>query len=85
MMTGSGGWPLSVFLTPEGKPFYGGTYMPKEQFLAVMKQIVNMKDSNPDQLEQMGNELYSLISAELKPAPGKAIGMDEITKVIFLQ
>lgn len=27
-MTGSGGWPLSVFLTPEGEPFYGGTYFP---------------------------------------------------------
>jgi len=27
-MTGSGGWPLSLFLTPEGKPFYGGTYFP---------------------------------------------------------
>jgi uncharacterized protein YyaL (SSP411 family) len=27
-MTGSGGWPMSVFLTPEGKPFYGGTYFP---------------------------------------------------------
>ena len=27
-MTGSGGWPLSVFLTPDGKPFYGGTYFP---------------------------------------------------------
>jgi len=30
MMTGSGGWPLSVFLTPEGKPFYGGTYFPPD-------------------------------------------------------
>ena len=29
-MTGSGGWPMSVFLTPEGKPFYGGTYFPNE-------------------------------------------------------
>ena len=27
-LTGSGGWPMSVFLTPEGKPFYGGTYFP---------------------------------------------------------
>ena len=27
-MTGSGGWPLNVFLTPETKPFYGGTYFP---------------------------------------------------------
>lgn len=29
-MTGQGGWPLSVFLTPEGKPFYGGTYFPPQ-------------------------------------------------------
>ncbi|RMG00806.1 MAG: thioredoxin domain-containing protein, partial [Acidobacteria bacterium] len=27
-LTGHGGWPLSVFLTPEGKPFFGGTYYP---------------------------------------------------------
>ncbi len=30
MMTGSGGWPMTVFLTPEGVPFYGGTYFPPE-------------------------------------------------------
>jgi len=30
MMTGHGGWPLTVFLTPEKKPFYAGTYFPKE-------------------------------------------------------
>ncbi|MHC4702216.1 MAG: thioredoxin domain-containing protein [Planctomycetota bacterium] len=29
MMTGQGGWPLSVFLTPEGEPFFGGTYFPR--------------------------------------------------------
>ncbi len=28
MLTGSGGWPMTVFLTPDGKPFYGGTYFP---------------------------------------------------------
>jgi uncharacterized protein YyaL (SSP411 family) len=30
MLTGRGGWPLTVFLTPEGKPFFGGTYFPPE-------------------------------------------------------
>ena len=30
MLTGSGGWPMTVFLTPEGRPFYGGTYFPPE-------------------------------------------------------
>ena len=29
-MTGHGGWPLTIFVTPDGKPFYGGTYFPKE-------------------------------------------------------
>jgi uncharacterized protein len=29
-MTGSGGWPMSVFLTPDGRPFYGGTYFPEQ-------------------------------------------------------
>ena len=31
MSTGSGGWPMSVFLTPEGKPFFGGTYFPPQE------------------------------------------------------
>ncbi|MGH2443576.1 MAG: thioredoxin domain-containing protein [Chloroflexota bacterium] len=30
-LTGQGGWPLNIFLTPEGKPFFGGTYFPPEQ------------------------------------------------------
>src|ERR687891_625742 len=30
MMTGSGGWPMTVWITPEGRPFYGGTYYPPE-------------------------------------------------------
>ena len=30
MMTGHGGWPMTVFLTPDGKPFYGGTYFPPD-------------------------------------------------------
>lgn len=34
-----GGWPLNVFCTPEGKPFYGGTYFPKEHWKNVLQQI----------------------------------------------
>src|SRR5881296_4454952 len=30
MLTGRGGWPMTMFLTPDGKPFYGGTYFPPE-------------------------------------------------------
>jgi len=32
-MTGRGGWPMTVFCTPTGDPFYGGTYYPQESFV----------------------------------------------------
>ena len=35
-MTGRGGWPMTVFLTPAGEPFYGGTYYPKPTFLQLV-------------------------------------------------
>lgn len=42
-MTGSGGWPLNVFLTPEGKPFFGGTYFPPRRAVnrASWKEILS--------------------------------------------
>ncbi|MCU7828115.1 MAG: DUF255 domain-containing protein [Candidatus Thiodiazotropha sp. (ex Myrtea sp. 'scaly one' KF741663)] len=39
LLTGRGGWPMSSFLTPEGKPFYGGTYYPPNQFASLVSQI----------------------------------------------
>ena len=39
-MTGNGGWPMSVWLTPDLEPFYGGTYFPKEQWIHVLKSLV---------------------------------------------
>jgi uncharacterized protein YyaL (SSP411 family) len=39
MMTGSGGWPMSVWLTPDLKPFYGGTYYPPEEFSPLLQKI----------------------------------------------
>ena len=42
-MTGQGGWPMTVFLTPEGEPFYGGTYFPPEprHGLASFRQVLD--------------------------------------------
>ena len=37
-MTGRGGWPMTVFLTPQGEPFYGGTYYPKATFLQLIER-----------------------------------------------
>ena len=38
-MNGSGGWPLTVLLTPEGQPFWAGTYLPKPRLMALLEQF----------------------------------------------
>jgi len=38
-MSGRGGWPMTVFMSPEGQPFFGGTYFPKPSFLKLMSAI----------------------------------------------
>ncbi len=42
IMRGGGGWPLSVWLTPEGKPFFAGTYFPKAQFIDLLGKVNNV-------------------------------------------
>ena len=58
-VSGQGGWPLTAFLTPDGKPFYGGTYFPPEDhygrpsFKRVLLSIANAyKEKNVDVMEQ---------------------------------
>ncbi|HEV3410483.1 MAG TPA: thioredoxin domain-containing protein, partial [Chthoniobacterales bacterium] len=38
-LTGSGGWPMTVFLAPDGRPFYGGTYFPRARFLQLLAAV----------------------------------------------
>ncbi|MBI4884136.1 MAG: thioredoxin domain-containing protein [Actinobacteria bacterium] len=50
-MTGRGGWPMNVFMTPTGDPFYGGTYFPKAQFLQLMTAIDDVWRTRPDDIK----------------------------------
>ncbi|SHN30373.1 hypothetical protein SAMN04488057_11828 [Cyclobacterium lianum] len=47
-----GGWPLNVFLMPDQKPFYGGTYFPKEQWVKVLSGIANAFKHQYNELKQ---------------------------------
>ena len=68
-MTGSGGWPLNVFLTPDKKPFYGGTYFPpepmhnraswKDVLLGVSKGFKENRDQLDAQAEKLTQHLLS--------------------------
>jgi len=64
LMTGSGGWPLSMFLTSDLKPFFGATYIPPEQFLPLIKQISGIYYSDRENVEQAGSQLRELVSSD---------------------
>ncbi len=78
-MTGRGGWPMSVFITPEGQPFYGGTYFPPERrygmpsFTDVLLSVADAWQNRRQELVESGQRLVaaieqqSAISANSKP------------------
>lgn len=59
-MTGRGGWPMTVFLSPDGKPFFGGTYFPKPSFLQLMNAIT---DAWQNRREDINNNIEALMEA----------------------
>ncbi len=60
-MTGRGGWPMSVWLTPDAKPFYGGTYFPKPHFLEVLERIRAAWQENRGRLDEVAASLTGAI------------------------
>lgn len=72
-MTGSGGWPLNIFLLPNGKPFYGGTYFPpktipkRASWMDVLKGVHEAFSNNKDKLiEQAENLTNHLVQTNIK-------------------
>lgn len=63
-MTGSGGWPLSVFMTPEQKPFFAGTYFPKPAFERLLKRVHLLWQTQRDHLISSGTEIEKSLSYE---------------------
>lgn len=72
---GSGGWPLNVWLTPDLKPFYGGTYFPPADeghqpgLPTILQRIAAAWSADPDRLRAQSSELLAGLAAQLAPAP----------------
>jgi uncharacterized protein len=90
-MTGGGGWPMSVFLTPEGRPFYGGTYFPNEprHGLPSFRQLLEGIDlawrTQRAELEQTGVQLIAtLVQNQRLPAVQAAPTADLIEATVAI-
>ena len=62
MMGVQGGWPLNVFLTPDQKPFYGGTYFPKAQWMQLLQNITAAYRQERQQLEDSAEQFAQDLS-----------------------
>jgi len=77
-MTGSGGWPMSVFLTPELEPFFGGTYFPPEDrhgmpgFPRVLGAISEAYRDRRDEVVAQGRQLAAHLRDQLEVQPGRS-------------
>ena len=57
LITGRGGWPLNCIVLPDGRPIYGGTYFPKDQWMDMLKQVSAFVQENPDKTELQAKTL----------------------------
>jgi uncharacterized protein YyaL (SSP411 family) len=87
-MTGRGGWPMTVFLTPDAKPFYGGTYFPKPTFIQLMNAItdawINRRDDIENNIAALMESLNrtSRITNQSKNAEPALIGSQHLNAAV---
>jgi uncharacterized protein len=85
VMTGQGGWPMTVFLTPDGKPFYGGTYFPPEDrygrpgFTRVLQSLSDTWQNRRADILENANDLTAHLQKreQIQAAPEVDLGVLE--------
>ncbi len=81
MMTGSGGWPMSSFLLPDGKPFFGGTYYPPANFTELINKVSQAWEERNDQIVAQAEEL----SAAVQQATSTRSAVQELGQNVIKQ
>lgn len=77
-LTGDAGWPNNVILTPDGKPFFAASYIPKEKFRALIPRISSMWLEQRERV--VANAEMITRTLQSKPVEGEALGVDVLAK-----
>ncbi|HEU4344167.1 MAG TPA: thioredoxin domain-containing protein [Candidatus Binatia bacterium] len=87
MLTGRGGWPMTVFLTPDGKPFYGGTYFPPEDrhgmpgFPRILVSVAQAYRERPQDVQNSVEQIHAALQRLSQSKPSKqAFAPDTIAR-----
>jgi uncharacterized protein YyaL (SSP411 family) len=79
-----GGWPLTMFLTPDGEPVWGGTYFPKESrygkpnFVHVLQELSRLFRDDPERINNNRLALMSRLAEKARPADKVTVGAQEL-------
>ncbi len=88
-MTGSGGWPMTVFCTPDGEPFYGGTYFPDEDrhgmpsFRKVLAAVAEAWRDRRDEALRQGRALANAIARQTEAAASREPLSEDLLQQAF--
>ena len=80
LMSGHGGWPMSNFLTPEGKPFFSGTYFPPESFRDLIKQLDKVWKTRRTEIYREADRISEAIARHTN-ARGKSEELGDILRI----
>ena len=80
-MTGHGGWPMTCFLTPDGRPFFCGTYYPKPQFLQLLAAVAETWSARRDEVEQASEQITGELRRMASGFPGAGPDVDQAPDV----
>src|SRR6266545_533657 len=86
LMGEHGGWPLTMFLTPAGEPFWGGTYFPKTSrygkpaFVDVLQNVARIFRDDPKSIDQNRSALMERLSASARPQGRVVVGRAELDR-----
>ncbi|MDA0565993.1 thioredoxin domain-containing protein [Streptomonospora sp. S1-112] len=81
-MTGQGGWPMTVFLTPDGAPFYCGTYFPREHFQRLLQGVARAWDEEREGVVEQGRRVVEALSGPRSLGRGGAPGADALDAAV---
>ncbi len=70
-LSGRGGWPMSVFLTHDRQPFFGGTYFPPDRFAALLTRVAEVWKSDRSTLEADATRLSGFLRLDASGPPGE--------------
>jgi uncharacterized protein YyaL (SSP411 family) len=81
-MTGSGGWPMSLFLTPDQKPFYAATYLPKGQFLAATARLAALYRDRADEVRRVALQVAARLAEPSSLPEAEPFTVDDAARLL---